>query len=134
MTETALVTDLDAAKDAIVLLKNAGVRVAIDDFGKGYSSLYYLRELPFDVVKIDQSFISTHRSNPQNAKIVAAVIGLGEAMGLTTVAEGIEKMADADWLRQQGCVGGQGFLYSGPVPAAEVPALLTVRKPRRSAA
>ncbi len=135
LTETALVTDLAAAKDAIVLLKNAGVRVAIDDFGKGYSSLYYLRELPFDVVKIDQSFIGTHRSNPQSAKIVAAVISLGEAMGLTTVAEGIEHRAEADWLRAQGCNAGQGFLYSGPVPAAEVPALLEVHKPAaRSAA
>ncbi len=129
LTETALVTDLEAAKEAIVLLKNAGVRVAIDDFGKGYSSLYYLRELPFDVVKIDQSFVGTHRSNPQSAKIVAAVISLGEAMGLTTVAEGIEHSADADWLMAQGCDAGQGFLYSGPVPAAEVPALLTVHKP-----
>ncbi len=129
LTETALVTDLEAAKDAIVLLRNAGVRVAIDDFGKGYSSLYYLRELPFDVVKIDQSFVGSHRTNPQSAKIVAAVISLGEAMGLTTVAEGIEDRAEADWLRAQGCNAGQGFLYSGPVPAAKVPALLAVHKP-----
>ncbi len=129
LTETALVADLDAAKEAINQLKDAGVRVAIDDFGKGYSSLYYLRELPFDVVKIDQSFIGTHRSNPQNTKIVAAVINLGEAMGLTTVAEGIEDSADADWLKEQGCNVGQGFLYSWPVPADEVPALLTIHKP-----
>ena len=119
-----------------MLLRNAGVRVAIDDFGKGYSSLYYLRELPFDVVKIDQSFVGSHRDNPQSAKIVAAIIGLGEAMGLTTVAEGIEHSADADWLMAQGCSAGQGFLYSGPVPAADVPGLLAVHKPaeRRSAA
>ncbi len=136
LTETALVSDLEAAREAIETLKSAGVRVAIDDFGKGYSSLYYLRELPFDVVKIDQSFVGAHRSNPQSAKIVAAVINLGDAMGLTTVAEGIEDSADADWLKAQGCTAGQGFLYSGPVPAAEVPALLNVRKPaaRRTAA
>ena len=136
LTETALVTDLEAARDAIGVLKRAGVRVAIDDFGKGYSSLYYLRELPFDVVKIDRSFVGAHRGNPQSAKIVAAVISLGEAMGLTTVAEGIEQSTDADWLKAQGCNAGQGFLYSGPVPAAEVPALLAVHKPaaQRSAA
>ncbi len=136
LTETALINDLEAAKEAISLLKSAGVRVAIDDFGKGYSSLYYLRELPFDVVKIDQSFVGSQRFNPQSAKIVTAVIGLSEAMGLTTVAEGIEQTVDADWLKAQGCSVGQGFLYSGPVPAADVPALLTVHKPaaERSAA
>ncbi len=136
LTETALVTDIEAAREAIEVLKGAGVRVAIDDFGKGYSSLYYLRELPFDVVKIDHSFVGTDRTNPQSAKIVAAVISLGEAMGLTTVAEGIEDMADADWLKAQGCAVGQGFLYSGPVPAAEVPGLLTIHAPvaHRSAA
>lgn len=136
LTETALVTDIEAAKAAITRLKQAGVRVAIDDFGKGYSSLYYLRELPFDVVKIDRSFVGTRRSNPQSAKIVAAVISLGDAMGLTTVAEGIEQGADADWLKDQGCSAGQGFFYSRPVPAHEVPALLATHKPaaRRTAA
>lgn len=136
LTETALVADLEMAKAAIDELKRAGVRVAIDDFGKGYSSLYYLRELPFDVVKIDQSFIGTRRTNPESAKIVSAVIGLSEALGLTTVAEGIEEATDADWLKAQGCHAGQGFLYSRPVPAGEVPALLAPRKPRakRSAA
>jgi diguanylate cyclase (GGDEF)-like protein len=130
LTETALIVDLDAARRAIGQLKAAGVRVAIDDFGKGYSSLYYLRELPFDVVKIDQSFIGTRRSNPESAKIVSAVIGLSEALGLTTVAEGIEEGEDTDWLRDQGCSAGQGFLYSVPVPAAEVPALLASGKPK----
>ena len=129
LTENALVIDLEAAKAAILRLKDAGVRVAIDDFGKGYSSLYYLRELPFDVIKIDRSFVGTRRSNPESAKIVSAVIGLSEALGLTTVAEGIEEIADADWLRAQGCAAGQGFLYSMPVPAAGVPALLAVHKP-----
>jgi predicted signal transduction protein with EAL and GGDEF domain len=125
LTETALVTDFDAAREILLKLKAAGVRIAIDDFGKGYSSLSYLRELPFDVVKIDQSFVSTRMTNPESAKIVSAVIGLSEAMGLETVAEGVEAQADADWLRQQGCLAGQGFLYSQPVPAAKVPALLS---------
>jgi EAL domain-containing protein (putative c-di-GMP-specific phosphodiesterase class I) len=134
LTETALVTDIEAAKEAITLLKRAGVRVAIDDFGKGYSNLYFLRELPFDVVKIDQSFVGAHRSNPQSAKIVAAVISLSAAMGLTTVAEGIERSDDADWLREKGCSAGQGFLYSSPVPAAAVPALLAIHKPAQRTA
>jgi len=120
LTETALVADLAAAKETIAQLKRAGVRIAIDDFGKGYSSLYYLRELPFDVVKIDQSFVGTRSTNVESAKIVAAVIGLSNAMGIATVAEGIEQRVDAEWLREQGCSSGQGFLYSRPVPADEV--------------
>lgn len=127
LTENALLVDLEGAKETIAKLKTAGIRIAIDDFGKGYSSLYYLRELPFDVVKIDQSFVSTRRSNPESAKIVSAVIGLSGALGLTTVAEGIEASVDADWLRDQGCDTGQGFLYSQPVPARDVPGLLPAR-------
>jgi diguanylate cyclase (GGDEF)-like protein len=128
LTETALVTDLEGARRIIEDLKRAGVRVAIDDFGKGYSSLYYLRELPFDVVKIDRSFVTTRRANVENAKIVSAVIGLSEALGIATVAEGIEEAVDADWLRAQGCNTGQGFLYSVPVPASQVPGLLAKRQ------
>jgi len=124
LTENALVGDLAMARETIDQFKRAGVRIAIDDFGKGYSSLFYLRELPFDVVKIDQSFVGSRRINPESAKIVTAVIGLGEAMGLKTVAEGIEDRLDADWLQAQGCAAGQGFLYSEPVPADQVPALL----------
>ncbi|MEJ0012856.1 MAG: EAL domain-containing protein [Bauldia sp.] len=127
LTETALLDDLAGARRIIEDLKRAGVRVAIDDFGKGYSSLYYLRELPFDVVKIDRSFVTTRRANVENAKIVSAVIGLSEALGIATVAEGIEEAVDAAWLREQGCNTGQGFLYSVPVPAGEVPALLAKR-------
>jgi EAL domain-containing protein (putative c-di-GMP-specific phosphodiesterase class I) len=127
LTETALVADLDTARATICKLKAAGVRIAIDDFGKGYSSLYYLRELPFDVVKIDQSFVNTRRTNPESAKIIAAVIGLSEALGLGTVAEGIEEGIDADWLRAQGCTTGQGYFYSRPLPATEMAALLPSR-------
>ena len=127
LTENALLVDLEGARHTIGKLKDAGIRIAIDDFGKGYSSLYYLRELPFDVVKIDQSFVLTRQTNPESAKIVSAVIGLSEALGLATVAEGIEQSADAEWLRAQGCNTGQGFLYSEPVPASEVPSLLPVR-------
>jgi diguanylate cyclase (GGDEF)-like protein len=128
LTETALVADLPAAKRTIEELKRAGVRIAIDDFGKGYSSLYYLRELPFDVVKIDQSFVGTRASNPESAKIVAAVIGLSHALGISTVAEGVEDKVDAEWLRQQGCNAGQGFLYSKPVPAAEVSSFMAAQR------
>jgi diguanylate cyclase (GGDEF)-like protein len=120
LTESALVADVAAAKEIILQFKRAGVTIAIDDFGSGYSSLYYLRELPFDVVKIDQSFVGTRGSNPESAKIVGAVIGLTRALGLQTVAEGIETSADATWLHEEGCDTGQGYLYSRPMPADEV--------------
>jgi diguanylate cyclase (GGDEF)-like protein len=128
LTETALVADLPGAKEIILQLKRVGVRIAIDDFGSGYSSLFYLRELPFDVVKIDQGFVGTRSSNPESAKIVSAVIGLTRALGISTVAEGIEEIADAHWLREQGCDVGQGFLYSPPLPASEVQEYLDDRQ------
>ena len=134
LTETALVADLASAKEIILQLKRAGVRIAIDDFGSGYSSLYYLRELPFDVVKIDQSFVGTRSSNPESAKIVSAVIGLTRALGIATVAEGIEATADAQWLQTQGCDTGQGFLYSRPMPADEVQGYLNSQPPTRAIA
>ncbi len=134
LTETALVADLASAKEIIMQLKRAGVRIAIDDFGSGYSSLYYLRELPFDVVKIDQSFVGTRGSNAESAKIVSAVIGLTRALGISTVAEGIEAATDAQWLQTQGCDSGQGFLYSRPLPADEVQGYLNSQQPARISA
>lgn len=134
LTETALVADLASAREIIMQFKRAGVRIAIDDFGSGYSSLFYLRELPFDVVKIDQSFVGTRGSNPESAKIVSAVIGLTRALGIATVAEGIEATVDAQWLQTQGCDTGQGFLYSRPMPADEVQGYLKSQVPVRASA
>ena len=134
LTETELVADLPATKEIILQLKRVGVRIAIDDFGSGYSSLYYLRELPFDVVKIDQGFVGTRSTNPESAKIVGAVIGLTRALGISTVAEGIEAVADAQWLQEQGCNAGQGFLYARPMPAGEVQGYLDLRQPARARA
>jgi diguanylate cyclase (GGDEF)-like protein len=124
LTEHALVADLSSAKRVIASLKALGIKMALDDFGTGYSSLCYLAELPFDTLKIDRSFIRTLHDRPESAKIVAAIVGLGESLGVTIVAEGIEAERDAALLREIGCSLGQGFLYSKPVPASELEKLV----------
>jgi diguanylate cyclase (GGDEF)-like protein len=124
ITENALVTDLAVAKRTIVSLKNQGVRVALDDFGTGYSSLCHLSELPFDKIKIDQSFIQTLHDRKQSATIVTAIVGLGRSLGLPTIAEGVERVEDVAALKAMGCEMGQGFHYAKPIPGADVLALI----------
>jgi diguanylate cyclase (GGDEF)-like protein len=124
LTEQALVTDIALAKQVICSLKRHGIRVALDGFGVGYSSLGYLAELPFDTLKIDRSFIETLHDRPESIKIVAAIIGLSTSLGLATVAEGVEVERDAILLRQLGCDFSQGYRYSKLIPAEDLPALL----------
>ena len=117
ITEHALITDLELAKQVITSLKNQGIRIALDDFGTGYSSLSYLSELPFDCIKIDRSFIRTLADRPESAKVVTAIVGLGKSLGMSIVAEGVETERDAEVLRKIGCPTAQGFLYAKAVPA-----------------
>ena len=124
ITESALVVDHDQASRTLLSLKNQGVSIALDDFGTGYASLHQLRMLPFDKIKIDQSFVKTMRENTDSRMIVKAIIGLSGSLGLPTTAEGIENVGNADILRDLGCTLGQGFLYSAAVPAQQVPQVL----------
>ncbi len=124
ITENSLLGDLDVLRRIVQGLKAHGIRVALDDFGTGYSSLSHLSELPFDKLKIDRSFIRTMRARPESATIVNAIIGLGRSLNLPTTAEGIESELEAGLLARLGCNLGQGFLYSRPVPAEEVPQLI----------
>jgi diguanylate cyclase (GGDEF)-like protein len=117
VTETSVVVDYDAAKAAILALKAAGVRISLDDFGTGYSSLHHLRELPFDKLKIDRSFIRSMHASRESRKIVDAIVALGSSLGLTVLAEGVESAADAECLRGLGCDMGQGFHFGSPAPA-----------------
>jgi diguanylate cyclase (GGDEF)-like protein len=116
VTETALVEDLDSARDALQSLRHLGVRVALDDFGTGYSSLYHLRELRFDKLKIDRSYVQSLANSPESAKIVDAIINLGRSLGVHTTAEGIETVEDLNWLAEKGCNFGQGYLFGAPMP------------------
>ncbi len=120
ITESALVGNIEHARTITEELKMLGVRIAIDDFGTGYSSLRHLHALPFDEIKVDRSFVQTMLSRRESRKIVAAIIGLGQSLGLTTVAEGVEDDAQADMLLWLGCDVGQGFLYGRPVPAGRL--------------
>jgi EAL domain-containing protein (putative c-di-GMP-specific phosphodiesterase class I) len=115
-----LVDDASQTSSSLSRLREIGVRVAIDDFGTGYSSLRALQRLPFDVVKIDRSFVSGLHLSDQEAAIVAAVISLSHALGLRTVAEGVEEVAQVERLRGLGCDVGQGYHYARPCAVAEL--------------
>jgi EAL domain-containing protein (putative c-di-GMP-specific phosphodiesterase class I) len=109
---------------ALMVLSKAGMRIALDDFGTGYASLAHLKKFRVDVLKIDRSFISGIGTNFDDTAIVRAVIGLGESLGIATVAEGIETAAQADFVRTQGCDIGQGFLFGQARPAEFVPVMI----------
>ncbi|OHT21458.1 putative bifunctional diguanylate cyclase/phosphodiesterase [Edaphosphingomonas haloaromaticamans] len=128
ITESALVEDIAAARATILSLRNAGVKVALDDFGTGYSSLHHLRELQFDRIKIDRSFIATLDSFA-GGKIVRAIVDLGHGLGMPVTAEGVETIEQADTLSLLGCAYGQGFLFGRPLPAAEALAAVDTRHP-----
>lgn len=102
-------------------LRTLGVRLAIDDFGVGYSSLTYLNRLPLDVLKIDRAFVE---SLPGDATLATAIVRLAEALHLDCIAEGVENAAQAQALRRTGCRYAQGTLYSPPVPREAVADLL----------
>jgi diguanylate cyclase (GGDEF)-like protein len=121
LTESTLVTDFEAAEQVLHRLRAHGVRVAVDDFGTGYSSLSYLMALPVDILKLDRAFVSADR---RQYAITGAVLQLAAGLDLTTIAEGIETEDQASALRALGCPLAQGFLYSPPVPAPDVEALL----------
>jgi diguanylate cyclase (GGDEF)-like protein/PAS domain S-box-containing protein len=119
ITEGVLVEDFDRGLSILRRLKVLGVRIAMDDFGTGYSSLSYMQAFPFDKIKIDQSFISKVKSNPQSAAIVRAVIGLAHGLNLPVLAEGVETRPQLDFLAGESCDEVQGYLLGRPQPIAE---------------
>ncbi len=129
LTETFLMQD--SASTALVLrsLKEVGIHLALDDFGTGYSSLSHLKGFPIDTLKIDQAFVSELDTNPDDASIVRAVIGLGRSLNIRVVAEGIETAAQLARLQEQRCPEGQGYYFSRPVTADEFPRLLLTPPP-----
>jgi diguanylate cyclase (GGDEF)-like protein/PAS domain S-box-containing protein len=121
ITEQLLILDPEVARRVLDGLRTLGLGVALDDFGTGLSSLYHLRELPFDKVKIDRSFMRVLATDAECARFVAAIIGLGQALGLELTAEGIEDEAALARLRELGCTYGQGNLLGRPMPASSMP-------------
>ncbi len=120
ITETALIEDAENALDILRQIRSMGVRVSLDDFGAGHSSLGYLRRFPFDRVKIDRSFVGSLDSKHDDQVIVKAIGDMARSLGMTITAEGVETSEQADRLRQVGCEELQGFLYSHPKPASDL--------------
>jgi len=133
ITEDLLLENMEQARKVLERLRYHGIRIAIDDFGSGYSALSYLRELPIDEVKLDRQFVAPVLVDWRAAAIVRAVIDLAHTLGVTTVAEGVENAETAARLRTFGCDIAQGYLYSPPVSARDVLGLLDAEK-RRSVA
>lgn len=96
------------------------MRVSLDDFGVGYSSLSYLRKFPFDRIKIDRSFVGTLGESPESVAIVRTIASLGSVLGVETTAEGVETIEQLDFVRECGCTAVQGYYFGKPCPAAEV--------------
>ena len=127
ITESALASNPEHAYRIATELKEQGSRLALDDFGTGYSSLRHLQSLPFDELKIDASFVRSMGHTRESRKIAATIVGLGNSLSLTTVAEGVETQTIADMLLWLGCDLGQGWLYGRPVPPEQLPEVLAAR-------
>jgi diguanylate cyclase (GGDEF)-like protein/PAS domain S-box-containing protein len=125
MTETTLMRDSAEAVSRLHALKALGLRLAIDDFGTGYSSLAYLQQFPVDIVKIDRAFVTAADGGGQSAALLHLLVDLGNALGLETVAEGIETAEQLARLQREGCHAGQGFYFSRPLGAPDAQAFLT---------
>jgi PAS domain S-box-containing protein len=124
ITESTLMRDARVTVSRLRQLKEVGVNIAIDDFGTGYSSLAYLRQFPVDVLKIDRSFVSDMTESSDANALIHTLVELGRTLGLVTLAEGIELGSQLDGLRRERCDTGQGYLFSRPVPAEAIDALL----------
>jgi len=129
ITENLLFEDMEAARATLYALKGLGVRLDLDDFGSGYSSLKYLRELPFDTLKIDSYFtVGLDPNEPASGKLIQAILNMGKNLGLQVVAEGIETEMHSTALRRLGCRFGQGFYYSRPLPREDMQARLAIER------
>ncbi|MGH7719267.1 MAG: EAL domain-containing protein, partial [Gemmatimonadaceae bacterium] len=122
ITESALVADTDATLRKLRELKALGIKLALDDFGTGYSSLTWLRRMPADVVKIDKAFVGGLPGNRNDTALIRAILNLGAALSLRTVAEGVETAEQVSLLRELGCGVAQGYLFAPPLSGDEIKA------------
>jgi len=124
LTETSIMQAHESATSMLEDIRALGVRISMDDFGVGYSSFSYLRNLPIDILKIDRSFVRDIISDPDDAAIISAILAMAHTLGLEVIAEGVETEAQRDFLRQHDCDLIQGYLISRPLPADEFAAFI----------
>lgn len=120
ITETVVITNIDLAMERLNRLRRYGIRFALDDFGTGYSSLVHLIKLPIDIIKIDRSFIQSIPDSNEETTITKNILTMAHDLSYKVVAEGIETNAQLEYLRQNSCEGGQGFLLCVPLPSEQV--------------
>jgi diguanylate cyclase (GGDEF)-like protein/PAS domain S-box-containing protein len=133
VTETVFLgRGADSVAEALNVFSREGVKIALDDFGTGYASLTHLKAFPVDVIKIDRSFVSSLDTNPNDAAIIDAIVGLGHRLGMEIVAEGIETTVQAQYLLDRGCEYGQGYLFGKAAPAATIPSMMAEDRALRS--
>ena len=132
ITESAIMRNVEYVIDVCQQLKSMGVRLALDDFGTGYSSLSYLKKFPLDKLKIDQSFVHDLPDDAEDAAISSAIIALGQNLGLSITAEGVEKVEQRDFLIARGCSEAQGYLYGQPISFEELITLLKSTTPEQA--
>ena len=120
LTETILIESFENVYKKLQMLSDIGIRIALDDFGKGYSSLNYLRQLPIHTLKIDKCFIDNVSFDTESTTIIRHIISMGKSMGLSVVAEGVEVQGQLDYLKKYQCDKMQGYLFSRPLPKSEI--------------
>ena len=125
ITENLLIDDIKYCATVLSKLKNMGFRITIDDFGTGFSSMSYLKQLPIDCIKIDRSFVEDVCFNSDDSAIIQAIISLGHSLDLKVTAEGVENTEQLNFLSKHGCDEGQGYFYSEPKPVQEFESWLT---------
>ncbi|GAA2896537.1 hypothetical protein Acy02nite_61210 [Actinoplanes cyaneus] len=128
ITETALLLSTVDVSERLATIKQLGVRIALDDFGTGYSSLTWLKSVPADIVKLDRSFVAGLAEDQRKSSIIQAVLWLAQSLGMSTIAEGVEEMADWEALRVAGCPAVQGYFFSEPRAPEEFQEMLINRK------
>jgi diguanylate cyclase (GGDEF)-like protein len=121
LTENALIKDIDLARELVTAMHKHGTKVVLDDFGTGYANFLHLRDIPFDRIKIDRAFVRDMLEDTRTEACVRAMLALGESLGVSVTAEGVETAAAAARLRDMGCDFAQGYHFSPPVPASAVP-------------